>query len=51
MSSYIGSSSTNQYFTVGKYIISPRLTYDDSRDEYYGVMTVVDRWNNEGFFA
>ena len=51
MSSYIGSSSTDQYFTVGKYIISPRLIYDDSRDEYYGVMTVVDRWNNEGFFA
>lgn len=51
MSSYIGSSSINQYFTVGKYIISPRLFYDDSRDEYYGVMTVVDRWNNEGTYA
>ena len=48
MESYIGSSSWDQYFTVGQYIIAPKIYYDESSDEYYGVMTVADRWNNDG---
>lgn len=51
INSHLGVQSVNQYLTVGKYLISPRVFYDEYNDVYYGTMIVADRWDNGGILA
>ena len=51
INSHLGVQSVNQYLTVGTYLISPRVFYDEYNDVYYGTMIVADRWDNGGKLA
>lgn len=51
INSHPGVQSINQYLTVGTYLISPRVFYDEYNDVYYGTMIVADRWDNGGKLA
>ena len=51
INSHLGVQSVNQYLTVGTYLISPRVFYDEYSDVYYGTMIVADRWDNGGILA
>ena len=51
INSHLGVQSINQYLTVGTYLISPRVFYDEYNDVYYGTMIVADRWDNGGKLA
>ena len=51
INSHFGLQSFDQYLTVGTYLISPRVFYDEYNDVYYGTMIVADRWDNGGTLA
>lgn len=51
INSHLGVQSVNQYLTVGTYLISPRVFYDEYSDVYYGTMIVADRWDNGGILV